>query len=70
VLARQSYPGDHADAATPDSHPDCRWLLIQIAAQHRRAGVKLHHSGMEGRPRMRGTRLISVIVNSAFQFDQ
>jgi hypothetical protein len=37
---------------------------------HRRAGVKLHHSGMEGRPRMRGTRLISVIVNSAFQFDQ
>jgi hypothetical protein len=36
----------------------------------RRAGVKLHHSRMEGRPRRRGTRLISVILNSAFQFDQ
>jgi hypothetical protein len=31
-LARQSRTDNHADAATPDSHPDCRCLPIQIAA--------------------------------------
>jgi len=33
-LARQSRAEHHAAAATPDSHPDCRRLLIQIAARH------------------------------------
>jgi len=23
---------NHGNAAMPDSHPDCRWLLTQIAA--------------------------------------
>jgi CubicO group peptidase (beta-lactamase class C family) len=31
-LARQSRSDNHAVAAVPDSHPDCRWPLIQIAA--------------------------------------
>src|SRR3954452_17560349 len=31
-LARQSDRDNYASAATPDSHPDCRLLLIQIAA--------------------------------------
>jgi hypothetical protein len=26
--------GNHPNAATPDSHPDCRRLPIQIAALH------------------------------------
>ena len=32
-LARQSRHDDHANAATPDSYPDCRFP-IQIAALH------------------------------------
>src|SRR5260370_37659841 len=31
-LARQTRRDDHANAATPDSHPDCRCLPTQIAA--------------------------------------
>src|SRR5215472_7587605 len=31
-LARQLRSGNHANTAGPDSYPDCRWLLIQIAA--------------------------------------
>src|ERR1700736_3589373 len=33
-LARQSRYGNHANIATPDSHPDCRCFPIQIAALH------------------------------------
>src|SRR5262249_23253233 len=33
-LARQSYCDNDANAATSDSHPDCRSLPIQIAALH------------------------------------
>jgi hypothetical protein len=31
-LARHSRHDNHADAATPDSHPDCRRFSIHIAA--------------------------------------
>src|SRR6266850_5501181 len=34
-LARQSRYGNHANIATPDSHPDCRCFPIQIAALQR-----------------------------------
>src|ERR1700739_4172834 len=33
-LAPPSLSDNHPNAATPDSHPDCRCLLIQIAALH------------------------------------
>jgi hypothetical protein len=33
-LARQSRHDNHANAATPDSYPDCRSFPIQIAALH------------------------------------
>jgi hypothetical protein len=35
ALAQQSRRGNHANAAMPDSHLDCRWLSIEIAALHR-----------------------------------
>jgi hypothetical protein len=34
-LARQSHRDNDANAATSDSHPDCRSLSIQIAALHK-----------------------------------
>src|SRR5215813_10758325 len=44
-LARQSHRDNYANAATPDFHPDCRWLPIQIAALHRTLAACYAHMG-------------------------
>src|ERR1700730_16599676 len=41
-LARQSRTDNHANAATPDSHPDCRCLPTQIAALQAKAEFPVH----------------------------
>ena len=41
----RSNVGDHAHAATPDRHPDCRCLLTQIVALHDALARELAEEG-------------------------
>src|SRR6478609_6831781 len=60
-----------ATAATPDSHPDCRALLIQIVAlhgapDHSHAGITRTNGGRHDHTQREGQRIYSQTVEGPF----